>query len=155
MKTFRSLFAIKVMNAIRKTALALILCCAFQLNGQASDQPPTVAELREWGSADECVRAGKHAGFDYPRTLNRAMAGDRAGLATLLRFTDSGWCDGAAGEGHAQILFGLLQRLGDRPFASVLRAQKRPVRKAVFNEISMFPEWTPAKFPLTNALAPR
>jgi hypothetical protein len=136
---------------MRKTILALLLCSAVQLN---AEPPPTVAELREWGSADECVRAGKHAGFDYVKTLDRAIAGDAASLATLFRFTDSGWCDGAAGEGHAQILFGLLQHLGDQRFSRVLRAQKKEVRKAVFNEISMFPGWKAKEFPLTNALAP-
>ncbi len=49
-------------------------------------------------------------------------------------------------------LFGLLQRWGDRPFSRVLRAQKRPVRKAVMGEITTFPGWKPAEFPLTNAL---
>jgi hypothetical protein len=48
-------------------------------------------------------------------------------------------------------LFGLLQVRGDRAFAHVLHAQKRPVRKAVFGEISAFPGWKPALFPLTNA----
>jgi len=139
---------------MRKTILALLLSSAVQLNAEPSERPPTVAELREWGSAGECVRAGKHAGFDYPKTLDRAIAGDSASLATLFRFTDSGWCDGAAGEGHAQILFGLLQYLGDQRFSRVLRAQKKEIRKAVFNEISMFPGWKAKEFPLTNALAP-
>ena len=120
----------------------------------AVDPPPTAAELRDWGTAEECVRAGKHAGIDYTRSVDRAIAGDPASLAALFRFTDSGWCDGAAGEGNAQILFGLLQHLGDRKFAHVLRAQKKAIRKKVFNEISVFPGWTPTKFPLTNAAAP-
>jgi hypothetical protein len=139
-----------MMNAMRSTTSALLLCFAIQLHAQQSQRPPTAAELRDWGSADECVRAGKRAGFNYPNTLDRAMDNDPAALATLFRFTDSGWCDGAAAEGHAQILFGLLQYLGDRRFASVLRAQKKPVRKAVFNEICAFPEWKPTAFPLTN-----
>ena len=134
------------------TVMLLTAVCHTAL---AVDPPPTAAELRDWSTADECVRAGKRAGFDYPRTVDRAIAGDVASLATLFRFTDSGWCDGAAGEGNAAILSGLLQHLGDRRFASVLRAQKKDVRKAVFNEVSAFPGWTPRKFPLTNALAPR
>jgi hypothetical protein len=136
------------MNAIRNITLALLLCFAVQVDAQA----PTAAELRYW-AADECVRAGRHAGIDYARSLDRAIAGDPAGLATLFRFTDSGWCDGAAGEGHAAILFGLLQRWGDRPFARVLRAQKRQVRKAVVGEITAFPDWQRNKFPLTYASA--
>jgi len=133
----------------------VILISAVCHSALAVDPPPTAAELRDWSTADECVRAAKHAGFDYPRTVERAIAGDVASLATLFRFTDSGWCDGAAGEGNSQILFGLLQHLGDRRFSRVLRAQKKDVRKAVFNEVSAFPGWTPRKFPLTNALAPR
>jgi len=36
----------------------------------------------------------------------------------------------------------------------VLRAQKRQVRKAVFNAIASFPYWKATEFPLTNASAP-
>jgi hypothetical protein len=48
----------------------------------------------------------------------------------------------------------LLQRWGDRPFSRVLRAQKRPVRKAVFDAIASFPYFKPTEFPLTYASAP-
>jgi hypothetical protein len=142
------------MNAMRSTILALLFCSAVQIDAQSLQRPPTAAELRSW-AADECVRAGKHAGFDYAYSLDRAIAGDSANLATLFRFTDSGWCDGAAAEGHAAILFGLLQRWGDRRFSGVLREQKRQIRKAVFGEISAFSNWKATEFPLTNALAPR
>jgi hypothetical protein len=131
----------------------VVLLCAISADALALDPPPTAAELHDWGRATECVDAGKHAGFDYPHSVDRALAGDAASLAALFRFTDSGWCDGAAAEGHASILFGLLQRLGDQRFSRVLRAQKKPIRKAVFGEISAFPDWKPTKFPLTNASA--
>ena len=62
-----------------------------------------------------------------------------------------GGADGAAGEAHAAILFGLLQRWGDKRFAHVLRAQKLRVRKAVINDIAM-PSGGELKFPLTSAL---
>jgi hypothetical protein len=75
-------------------------------------------------------------------------------LAALFRFTDTGWFDGAAAEGHCAILFGLLQRWGDRPFSRVLRAQKQSVRKAVFDAISPMPGWSRSKYPLTYASAP-
>jgi hypothetical protein len=75
-------------------------------------------------------------------------------LAALFRFTESGWCDGAAAEGHCAILFGLLQRWGDRSFSRVLRAQKRPVRKAVFDVVVSFPYFKRAEFPLTYASGP-
>ena len=122
-------------------------------DAQPVQRAPTPAQLRFW-AAGSCVRAGKHAGIDYAHSLDRAIAGDPAGLATLFRFTDSGRCDGAAAEGHAGILFGLLQRWGDRRFSRVLRAQKRQVRKAVLGEIATFPDWKPTAFPLTNASAP-
>ena len=115
--------------------------------------PPTAAQLREWAEGS-CVRAGKHAGIDYAHSLDRAIAKDPANLAALFRFTDSGWFDGAAAEGHCAILFGLLQRWGDGPFARVLRAQKPPVRKAVFDAVATFPYFKPAEIPLTNASAP-
>lgn len=136
---------------MRTTLLALLLCSAVQVHAQQSERPPTVAELRDWGRARECVDAGKHAGIDYTRSVDRAIGGDPKALAALFRFTDSGWCDGAAAEGHASILFGLLQHLGDRRFSQVLRAQKKEIRKAVFGEISSFPGWKATEFPLTNA----
>ena len=153
---FRSLrlLSLGVMDVTPKIILALLLCSVVQVSAQTVQPPPTVAELRDWGSAQECVDAGRHAGIDYPHSVDRAIAGDRAALATLFRFTESGWCDGAAAEGHAAILFGLLQHLGDRSFSRVLRAQKKSVRKAVFGEIVAFPDFKPIQFPLTNALGP-
>src|SRR6476469_4507674 len=105
-------------DAMRKAILALLLCSAVQVEAGS----PTAVELRSWADGP-CVRAAKHAGIDYAQALDRAIARDPAGLAVLLRFTDSGWCDGAAAEGHASILFGLLQLWGDRPFSRVLQAQ--------------------------------
>jgi len=108
---------------MRKTTLALLLCYAVQVDARPLQRPPTAAQLRDW-AAGPCVDAGRHAGIDYAHSLDRAIAEDPAGLATLFRFTDTGWFDGAAAEGHCAILFGLLQRWGDRPFSRVLRAQK-------------------------------
>jgi hypothetical protein len=119
----------------------------------AFDQPPTATELREW-AAGPCITEGKDAGIDYAHSLDRAIAEDPAGLAALFRFTDTGGFDGAAAEGHCAILFGLLQRWGDRPFARVLRAQKRTIRKAVFDAISPMTGWKRITYPLTYACAP-
>jgi hypothetical protein len=138
------------MRALR--VATVVLLCAVSQGALALDPPPTAAQLREW-AAGPCIDAGKHAGIDYAHSLDRAIAKDPAGLSALFRFTDSGWFDGAAAEGHSAILVGLLQRWGDRPFSRVLRAQKRSVRKAVMDEITTFPGWKPAEFPLTNALA--
>jgi hypothetical protein len=142
------------MKMMRNAILPLLLGCAVQAHAQqqASKQPPSAAELRDLATAHECVDAGKHAGLDYPHSVDRAVAGDPAALAALFRFTDSGWFDGAAAEGHCFILFGLLQRLGDRPFSQVLRAQKKSVRKAVVDAVSPF--FKPKEFPLTYASAP-
>jgi len=140
------------MNAMRKTLLMLLLCSAVRVDARPLQQPPTAAQLRSW-AVGPCVDAGRHAGIDYAHSLDRAIAEDPAGLVTLFRFTDTGWFDGAAAEGHCAILFGLLQRWGDRPFSRVLRAQKKPVRKAVFDAIASFPYWRPTEFPLTNASA--
>jgi hypothetical protein len=140
----------------RLRVATVILLCAVSREALAVDPPPTAAELREW-AAGPCIRAAKHAGIDYAHSLDRAIAGDPAGLAALFRFTDSGWFDGAAAEGHCVILLGLLQRLGDRRFSRVLRAQKPAIRKAVVTAISSFsdPMRKPREFPLTNASAPR
>jgi hypothetical protein len=143
------------MNTLR--VATVVLLCAVSQSSAALDPPPTAAQLREW-AAGECVAAGKHAGIDYARSLDRAIAGDAAGLAALFRFTDTGWFDGEAAEGHCAILLGLLQRWGDRPFSRVLRAQKRPVRKVVSDEldalIRAYGEKPTRLFPGTFASAP-
>ena len=137
---------------MRTTILALLLCGAVQVDAGPLQRAPTAAQLWYW-AAGECVDAGRHAGIDYAHSLDRAIAEDPAGLATLFRFTDTAWFDRAAAEGHCAILFGLLQRWGDRPFSRVLCAQNRQVRKAVFDAIGSFPYWKPTEFPLTNASA--
>ncbi|HEX4631846.1 MAG TPA: hypothetical protein VH188_12875 [Chthoniobacterales bacterium] len=139
------------MSALR-TATVVLLCAVTQ-SVLALEPPPTPAQLREW-AAGPCVRAAKQTGIDYAHCLDRALANDPAGLTALFRFTATGWFDGAAAEGHCAILFGLLQRWGDRPFARVLGAEKRSVRKAVFDAISPMPGWNRSKYPLTYASAP-
>jgi hypothetical protein len=105
----------------------------------------------EW-MGDECVRGGRHVGIDYPGALVRAIRREPAGLAELFRYTVIGDLDGEAGEEHSAILFGLLQRWGDRRFAQVLRAQKLDIRKAVTDTLPM-PPGSRLKFPLTYASA--
>ena len=142
-----------MMKLMRNTILALLLCSAVQVEAQPVERAPSAAQLRDW-AAGPCIRAANHAGIDYADALDRAIAEDPRGLATLFRFTDSGWCDGAAAEGHCVILFGLLQRWGDHRFSRALRAQKTPIRKAVFNAVAAFPDFKPTEFPLTNASQP-
>jgi hypothetical protein len=144
--------SLAITRALRVATIVLLLVVSQSL--LALEAPPTATELRE-GAAGSCVRAAKHAGIDYAQSLDRAIAEDPAGLAALFRFTVSGWCDGAAAEGHCAILFGLLQRWGDRSFSSVLRMQKRPVRKAVFDAISSMPGWNRSRYPLTFASVPQ
>ena len=136
--------------------LPLLLAGCAQLKDGKSAQPfnaaPSAAELREW-MGDECVRSGKRVGIDYPGALERALRLEPAGLAELFRYTVSGGMDGAAGEAHSAILFGLLQRWGDSGFAQVLRAQKFSVRKAVVDTLPM-PPGSELKYPLTYASAP-
>jgi hypothetical protein len=132
--------------------VAMIVFLAASIQAQPLDVPPSAAQLREWID-DECVSSGKHVGIDYPGALERAIRREPAGLAELFRYTVIGELDGEAGEAHAAILFGLLQRWGDRRFAHVLRAQKLGIRKAVIDTIPMSPG-SRLKFPLTYASAP-
>jgi hypothetical protein len=132
--------------------LTLIVFLAASIQAQPLDPPPTAAQLREWID-DGCVKSGKHFGIDYRDAVERAIRQEPAGLTALFRFTDMGGADGSAGEAHATILYGLLQRWGDKRFAHVLRAQKLRVRKAVINDIAM-PSGGELKFPLTYASAP-
>jgi len=133
--------------------VAMIVFLAASIQAQPLDVPPSAAQLREWID-DKCVSSGKHVGIDYPGALERAIRREPAGLAELFRYTVSGDLDGEAGEAHSAILFGLLQRWGDRRFAHVLRAQKLRIRKAVIDTIPM-PPGSRLKFPLTYASAPR
>lgn len=137
------------MNALR---IALIAFLATSIQAQAADPPPSAAQLRE-SVYDACVRSGKRVGIDYRGALERAIRREPAGLAELFRYTLVGEMDGAAGEAHSEVLLGLLERWGDKPFAHVLRAQKRDIRKAVVDSIPM-PAGGERKYPLTSALAP-
>jgi hypothetical protein len=132
--------------------IAMMVSLAASIRAQPLDVPPSAAQLREWMD-DQCVSSGKHVGIDYPRSLERAIRGEPAGLAQLFRYTVIGELDGEAGEAHSAILFGLLQRWGDRRFAHALRAQKLRTRKAVIDTIPM-PPGSRLKFPLTYASAP-
>ena len=132
--------------------VAMIVFLAASIQAQPLDVPPSAAQLREWVD-DGCVRSGRHVGIDYPGALERAIRGEPAGLAELFRYTVVGEMDGEAGEAHSAILFGLLQRWGDRRFAHVLRAQRLAIRKAVTDNIAM-PTGGERKFPLTYASVP-
>ena len=132
--------------------VAMIVFLAASIQAQPLDAPPSAAQLRKWID-DGCVRSGKHVGIHYRGALERAIRGEPAGLAELFRYTVIGRMDGAAGEAHSAILFGLLQRWGDRRFAHVLSAQKLGVRKAVIDNIPL-PPGGRLKFPLTYASAP-
>jgi hypothetical protein len=132
--------------------VAMIAFLGASIQAQPLDVPPSAAQLREW-MGDKWVRSGRHVGIDYPGALERAIRREPAGLAELFRYTVIGEMDGAAGEAHSAILFGLLQRWGDRRFAHVLRAQKLGIRRAVIDTIPM-PPGSRLKFPLTYASAP-
>jgi hypothetical protein len=132
--------------------VAMIIFLAASIQAQPLDAPPSAAQLREWIDQG-CVSSGKQVGIDYPGAVERAIRREPAGLAELFRYTVIGGLDGEAGEAHSAILFGLLQRWGDRRFAQVLRAQKLSIRKAVMDTIAM-PDGGQLKFPLTCASAP-
>ncbi len=133
--------------------VVLSMFFAASLPAQPVDTPPSAAQLREW-IGDKCVSSGKHVGIDYRGALERAIRREPAGLAELFRYTVIGEMDGASGEAHSAILFGLLQRWGDKPFAQVLRTQKLEIRKAVIGTLPL-PPGSQSKFPLTSAAASR
>jgi hypothetical protein len=137
------------MTALR---LAMTVFLAASIQAQPLDVPPSATQLRGW-TGDGCVSSGKRIGIDYRGALERAIRREPAGLAELFGYTVNGEMDGAAGEAHSAILYGLLLRWGDRHFAHVLRAQKLRIRKAVMDTIPMSPG-SRLKFPLTYASAP-
>src|SRR5262245_17227133 len=132
--------------------IALVMFLAASIQAAPADAPPSAAQLREWID-NGCVNGGHRVGINYRDAVERAIRQEPAGLAELFRYTVIGEMDGEAGESHAAILFGLLQRWGDRRFAQVLRAQKRDVRKAVIDAIPL-PSGSQPKYPLTSASAP-
>lgn len=132
--------------------VAIIVFLAASIQAQPVDVPPSAAQLREW-IYHACVSSGKRVGIDYPGAVERAIRREPAGLAELFRYTVIGEMDGAAGEAHAAVLLGLLQRWGDTRFAHVLRAQKLRIRKAVIDTLPMPPQG-PLNFPLTYASVP-
>src|SRR5262245_13899671 len=105
----------RMRRAVLILPLLLAACAPLKPGTQAQPHSaaPGAAQLREW-MGDECVGAGKRVGIDYPGALERAIRQEPAGLAELFRYTVTGATDGAAGEAHAAVLFGLLQRWGDR-----------------------------------------
>jgi hypothetical protein len=141
-----------LVRPITALRVAMIVFLAASVQAQPFDAPPSAAQLREWIDHG-CVSSGKKVGIDYPNAVERAIRREPAGLAELFRYTVIGGLDGEAGESHSAILFGLLQRWGDRRFAHVLRAQKLSIRKAVMDTIAM-PTGSERKFPLTYASAP-
>src|SRR5690348_1057939 len=96
----------------------VVLLCAISHDAPALDPPPSAAQLREWID-DGCVKSGKQFGIDYRNAVERAIRQEPSGLTALFRFTDMGGADGSAGEAHSAILYGLLQRWGDKRFAHV------------------------------------
>lgn len=137
------------MTALRVVMMAFL---AASVQAKPADVAPSAGQLREWID-DGCVKSGKHIGIDYRGALERAIQREPAGLAALFRYTVIGEMDGGAGEAHSAILYGLLQRWGDKRFAPVLRAQKVDVRKAVIDNLPM-PTGSQREFPLTCASAP-
>jgi hypothetical protein len=131
------------MNPFRFILLVLF---AASLHADPLDAPPSAAELREW------IYPKVHS--EYRRAVDRAIRQEPAGLAELFRYTVTGEVDGAAGEAHAAVLFGLLQRWGDRRFSDVLRMQKPPIRKAVIDTLPL-PPGSRQKFPRTSAAGRR
>ena len=133
--------------------VGLLFGATFSLQAHPLGSPPSAAKLRFWASGD-CINAGKYVGIDYALALEDAIKKKPPGLAQLFRFTDTGGYDGGAGEAHIEILFGLLQRWGDRDFARVLSAQPARIRHVVATEIRQtFPEQR-KQFPKTYSLAP-
>lgn len=132
--------------------VALIIFLATSIRAQPLEAPPSAAQLREW-IGDKSVSSGKRVGIDYRGALERAIRRDPTGLAELFHYTVIGEMDGATGEAHSAVLFGLLQRWGDRRFAHVLRTQKLAIRKAVIDTMPM-PPGGEHRFPLTYASRP-
>jgi hypothetical protein len=132
-----------------RLCVVVIAFLAASIHAQPLDAPPSAEQLRGW-MGDKCVSSGKRVGIDYRSALERAIRREPAGLAELFSYTVIGEMDGATGEAHSAVLFGLLQRWGDRRFAHVLRAQKHRIRKAVTGTIPI-PPGSELKFPLTLA----
>jgi hypothetical protein len=90
--------------------------------------------------------------IDYRALLDGATSGDSAALARLFAITG---LDGVGAEAHAEVLWALLRRWGDRPFARVLQHSSRAVRGRVlcYIDLASPSNWS-RRFPTTFRLAP-
>jgi hypothetical protein len=105
--------------------VAMIVFLAASIQAQPLEVPPSAAQLRAWIHS-KSVSSGKQVGIDYAGAVERAIRREPAGLAEIFRYTVIGEMDGDTGEVHSAILFGLLQRWGDRRFAHVLACAEAP-----------------------------
>jgi hypothetical protein len=139
------------MNPPANFSTLLLVCCGLALTGCASNSGLT-REIREYGGDSDAKSAARHAHIDYQGATERALARDPSGLRELLRFTTSGWDDGAVGELQAVMLESQLRYWGDGPFSTVLRGESREVQKAVTGELLDLPGFSKTAYPLTYAL---
>jgi hypothetical protein len=86
-----------------------------------------------------------------PAVVERAERGDTKALHTVFSVTSH--TDGSGATSHAAVLRRLLERLGDRKFGGVLRAEPRNLRDRVIQQIDFdFARPWKKAFPLTHAL---
>jgi hypothetical protein len=68
----------------------------------------------------DLAAAARAVAVDYPKLVRLADAGDARAFGLLVWLTDHAGFDGAASEGHAEILWRLMQRLGDERATAAL-----------------------------------
>jgi hypothetical protein len=132
-----------------RAASILVLCSVAAVSpvrGQDSIPDPRTYWL------DPAQEQAARVQVDYRALVNAATARDSAALARL--FAVPG-LDGAGAETHADVLWALLRRWGDRSFARVLRRLPAPARARVLCDIDFAAEadWS-RRFPKTFGLAP-
>jgi hypothetical protein len=107
-----------------------------------------LVEIARW---PDLVAQAKDFGVDYPAAVARAERGDTKSLHTVFSVTSH--VDGSGATSHAAVLRRLLERLGDRKFGGVLRAEPRNLRDRVIQQIDFdFARPWKKAFPLTYAL---
>jgi hypothetical protein len=105
-------------------------------SGCASPRPGVVGPEKIDHGESEIIEAAAKSGVNYRTVVDGCLRRDRNSLHTLFSLTINPNVDGAAAEGHAEVLGNLLRRLGDETFGETLLDEPQSTRRAV--QIQLF-----------------
>jgi len=127
----------------RAASLLLLVAVAATCKRQQESGPPR---------PQAAIAASKAFPENYVTIIDEAWAGDSLALVALFGFEDQGAFAGRARTEHRQVLWSVLQHIGDGSFATIARPELPRVRAVVLQALE---EASNGKvdtlFPLTHA----